>query len=469
MNRRAYVIAKCDMHSVREFAEVAFAHVGQNREDYVKTDTPHSRSVEVDILLGNPARAKGELGWSARILLLGLIFVALYPCSPLQAQDFWKVMPLPFDRTVMAMASNPEGDIFISIWQDGLYRTTNRGLTWTKTSLPDAYTLAITTDNNGNLIAGVLQGVYRSTDRGDTWVQIGDSKWETNSVAVDSRGYIYAGVKAVGLMRTKDNGVTWEKILSDSGDARAVLIDLSETVYFTPGRILYRTTDDGMSWTVFNEPFETRGIRSNGMVVSSNNVVYALATSLQGTIVAWTTNKGVTWRDTTLASGDLGTGLINTSANQLFLTTFGAGVYRSRDYGTTWEELRGGMRNVYSGPLTELPDGHVVYGSRGEIGISISPTKTTEVFDTYRFSLNQNVPNPAVGSVTITFSLPTTGFASLTIHDLLGRTVATLLESTRLQGPNEVTFDTRDLRTGTYLYRLQSGTQVQSRPMVVIK
>lgn len=448
--------------------EAPFAHVGLEWEDYVKTDTHFNHSTEVDILLGNPARAKRELGRSARIVILGLISVGLLLCSPLHAQDFWKVMPLPFDRTVKAMASNPEGDIFISIWQDGLYRTTNRGLTWSKTSLPDAYTLAITTDKNGNLIAGVLQGVYRSTDRGDTWVQIGESKWETNSVAVDSRGYIYAGVKAVGLMRTKDNGVTWEKILSDSGDAYLLFIDKDNSIYFSPGRRFYRSLDDGLTWEQFND-LPTRKVISSQMGESSNGILFLNAGSaVEKSVLATSTDKGASWKEE-IVSDDVGTGLLITKSDHIYVATFGSGIYRSLDYGNTWELLRGGMRNVYSGRLTELPDGHVVYGSRGEIGISIFPTKSSVVPSPYGFSLNQNVPNPAVETVTISFSLPTTGFASLTLHDLLGRTVATLLESIRVQGPNEVTFDTRDLRTGTYFYRLQSGTQVHSRLMVIIK
>lgn len=68
-----YVIATGETHSVREFVEVAFTHVGLNWEDYVKTDTLYYRPAEVDILLGNPAMAKEELGWSARTRFKDLV------------------------------------------------------------------------------------------------------------------------------------------------------------------------------------------------------------------------------------------------------------------------------------------------------------------------------------------------------------------------------------------------------------
>ena len=51
--------------SVRDMCRLAFAHVGLNYEDYVKVDPAFLRPAEVDVLLGNPAKAKARLGWEA--------------------------------------------------------------------------------------------------------------------------------------------------------------------------------------------------------------------------------------------------------------------------------------------------------------------------------------------------------------------------------------------------------------------
>jgi len=58
-----YVIATGETHSVRDFARVAFEHVGLNYEDYVVVDPAFYRPAEVELLLGDPSRAKAELGW----------------------------------------------------------------------------------------------------------------------------------------------------------------------------------------------------------------------------------------------------------------------------------------------------------------------------------------------------------------------------------------------------------------------
>jgi GDPmannose 4,6-dehydratase len=61
-----YVVASGETHSVREFAELAFGHVGLDWEQYVKTDPQFLRPAEVDQLVGDSSKAKKELGWEPK-------------------------------------------------------------------------------------------------------------------------------------------------------------------------------------------------------------------------------------------------------------------------------------------------------------------------------------------------------------------------------------------------------------------
>jgi GDPmannose 4,6-dehydratase len=63
---RDYVIATGEDHSVREFAELSFGHVGLDSEQYVVTDPRFLRPAEVDQLVGDASRARKELGWEPR-------------------------------------------------------------------------------------------------------------------------------------------------------------------------------------------------------------------------------------------------------------------------------------------------------------------------------------------------------------------------------------------------------------------
>lgn len=62
-----YVVATGETHSVREFLEVAFGHLGLDWQPHVEIDSRYFRPTEVDFLLGDPSRARKRLGWSARV------------------------------------------------------------------------------------------------------------------------------------------------------------------------------------------------------------------------------------------------------------------------------------------------------------------------------------------------------------------------------------------------------------------
>jgi len=58
-----YVVATGETHSVREFCEIAFKHVGLNWEDHVVIDPNFFRPAEVNLLIGDASKAKKVLGW----------------------------------------------------------------------------------------------------------------------------------------------------------------------------------------------------------------------------------------------------------------------------------------------------------------------------------------------------------------------------------------------------------------------
>jgi GDPmannose 4,6-dehydratase len=69
-----YVIATGETHSVREFVELAFSYAGLGHwQDYVRTDPKYFRPAEVDVLLGDPSKAKRILGWEPTVTFTSLV------------------------------------------------------------------------------------------------------------------------------------------------------------------------------------------------------------------------------------------------------------------------------------------------------------------------------------------------------------------------------------------------------------
>ena len=62
-----YVLATNETHSVKEFVQVAFQHVGLDWEKHVKYDARYERPAEVELLIGDPAKAKRQLGWEPKV------------------------------------------------------------------------------------------------------------------------------------------------------------------------------------------------------------------------------------------------------------------------------------------------------------------------------------------------------------------------------------------------------------------
>ncbi len=68
-----YVVATGQTHSVQRLLEVAFAHVGLNWRDYAVQDPRFMRPAEVDLLVGDPSKARDKLGWQPKVSFEELI------------------------------------------------------------------------------------------------------------------------------------------------------------------------------------------------------------------------------------------------------------------------------------------------------------------------------------------------------------------------------------------------------------
>jgi GDPmannose 4,6-dehydratase len=68
-----YVVATGETHSVKELVELAFGHVGLDWQKYVVTDPRFIRPAEVDLLIGDPSKAKAALGWTPTVNFKSLV------------------------------------------------------------------------------------------------------------------------------------------------------------------------------------------------------------------------------------------------------------------------------------------------------------------------------------------------------------------------------------------------------------
>ena len=87
------------------------------------------------------------------------------------------------------------------------------------------------------------------------------------------------------------------------------------------------------------------------------------------------------------------------------------------------------------------------------------------------FSLSQNYPNPFNPATTIRYNIPTAIHVTLKVYDILGNAVQTLVNKEQQPGSYNVLFaaGSRRLASGVYFYRLQAGSFVNTKKMILLQ
>ena len=120
------------------------------------------------------------------------------------------------------------------------------------------------------------------------------------------------------------------------------------------------------------------------------------------------------------------------------------------------------QQNITSGVPDDINDVILDYLQLEDVNL---PTKV---------KLNQNYPNPFNPITKIIYEMPSDGFVKVSIIDMMGRKVKTLVESSQVSGMRSVTWNATDnndqpVSAGVYLYKIQTRGITKTRKMVFLK
>ncbi len=101
--------------------------------------------------------------------------------------------------------------------------------------------------------------------------------------------------------------------------------------------------------------------------------------------------------------------------------------------------------------------------------VNYSTTVKVDVNVVSQFSLSQNYPNPFNPSTLISFTIPKESNVKLSVFNVLGEKVATLINEVKSSGTYKINFNGSNLASGIYVYRLEAGGYVSSKKMILIK
>ncbi len=400
--------------------------------------------------------------------------------------------------------------LFIGTSFYGAFRSTDNGTSWSavNSSLTRANGRALAVLDfalsGGTLIASTDSGVYRSTNNGDAWTRANEGlpdnvpDGRTPVAPIVSIGNVvlaYVGGEGSNairkLYRSTDNGATWT--LSDAGlpsGYNIVSFAVSGTRVFsgvlssgaTAGRVVWTSTDNGQNWTAtaYNE---IGGFPR--ALAASGSTLYINGSGFLGRM-SRSTDNGVTW--TPLNNSPAGVSAIAVSGTTVVavgLTADGnPSLFVSSNNGDTWIRTNSGLPQSEALTIFGSAGGLATLGSTVYLAYRIdvlngggvwrrevSQLSVREIAGARpaEFKLDQNHPNPFNPSTVISYQLPTSGDVKLVVYDMLGREVQTLVNTRQNAGRYQATFNASSLSSGAYFYRLSAGQFSETKKMMLVK
>jgi hypothetical protein len=287
-------------------------------------------------------------------------------------------------------------------------------------------------------------------------------------------GVLYAGTDA-GLYKTSDNGGTWTLTaytvpannLLVKGDV--ILVNRSE---FGTQRT-FRSINAGASFDTVAGGLPVNFTAFDYVQMGSRMIALGSALGVGG--VFSSTDDGLTW---TNISGQLTFAYCGAvSGDTLYVrgsivaTTV---LRRTTDFGQTWTAV----------PTTGLPSpifedlvvhNGFLFGVGNQTSVWRMPLSGTVGVEEGKlplpnsFYLDQNYPNPFNPTTTIVYGVAHTELVGLKVFDILGRTVATLVNEVKSPGAYEIQWDAGGMASGVYLLRFTAGNLSQTRKMLLVR
>jgi hypothetical protein len=304
----------------------------------------------------------------AVLVLSGSAFGARVPPASAQSSGGWQVLKV-FSSSVTAVAGEGPGGPWLVATKRGVFSSSN-GQTFAQLSSSldelNVHTAAVLP--SGRWFLGTDgDGLYISTDGGVSWKQ--DTSLDCVNIAhirpdrYHQQG-LYVASLCHGLYWSPDAGLTWKGM--GKGIATFFVTDITQPrsgvlVVSTRDKGLYRSTDDGVSFAALHTPgMSYEWLASD----STKGTLYAAG---ERSLIS-STNGGDSWSAVTLPAGATLSGLAVTAQGRLVVATVSQGVLLSKSQGASFLRLRAGSSSASITALS-LAGGAAFYGSaEGELG-----------------------------------------------------------------------------------------------------
>jgi photosystem II stability/assembly factor-like uncharacterized protein len=409
-----------------------------------------------------------------------LIFIFL--SSICFAQQGWVYFQVPQQDDLEDVVFKNSNTGFVKAWSQNIYKTTNAGANWTKTTLGNSKTrfgaIAFAGGNTWYLTDYMADdfnfAMYKTTNDGLTWHPLATEFTLVTDLQFLNENTGFGVCKYNTFFKTTNGGVNWFINNNIGGQNWSVNFIDENTGYVGGGNYLRKTTNGGITFdtipeNIINYVRDVKFINRDTILASGHS---GEGSGIVGTV--WkTTNAGNNWVPHYTVPGSL-QGQIDFPNAQTGYVSDGWGLLlKTTNAGENWFELNspGSTTGIF---FTSAETGYVV-------GLSGMIVKTTtggivsianSGLNLNKYNLFQNYPNPFNPSTKIKFELSQLADNSsvkIIVYDILGKEIETLMERNLSAGIYEVNWDASRYAGGIYFYSIVTESFKETKKMILIK
>ena len=294
-------------------------------------------------------RIKNTFQWRLLVIWIAATVILIGLVSQVRADvnGGWVQTNGPYGGEVRALYAAPKGVLFAGTWGAGIFRSTNRGNTWTPVNTGLAYKpgegfvyVEVFAQKGEVLYVGTQEGLYASTDGGNRWHPVSSfRKHESISGIVVIGDRIYVGALNTGIWYSDDDGGSWLEVNDGFGPKSVRTLSSIGTTLIAGGHRLFRKRANEDALIAINDDFFVQRVESLAVM---DDLLYVGAYTNEGELfkskdegdsLTYITPEKV--RNPVIALAAFGA--------TVYTGTYGSGIFRSDDGGDSWTAVNEGL------------------------------------------------------------------------------------------------------------------------------
>ncbi len=308
----------------------------------------------------------------------------------------------------------------------------------------------VVSPSDPNVLYAARNIVYKSSNFGDSWETV-------------NRGRILDGNFIFAMTISRQN---------------PDVVYAATAPYNNSDHGVFRSEGDGELWTRIDNGLPELYPGDIYVDPVNDNIVYITYLGFDSPVVFKSVDRGDNWTDITANLPKIPTTAIAVDPQRTEHLYIGndIGMYISINGGDSWELFSEGLPDAIMVTDLNIQDGagKVILTSHGNGAYRRDLFRTITDVDKnsklpVKFVLEQNYPNPFNPITTIKYNVASNDNISIKVYDILGNSIATLVNEQKEAGEYEAVFDASNISSGIYFYVLQAGDFREMKKMVLLK